>query len=1074
MSFNDARAAAALPSGNAEVIQANSALRVDMKLEGAKFSAPTATGASTETFNFYDNGNAISGVKAFEKVTYSNVYPNTDFVVYFAANGKLEYDFVVRPGANISAIKLSYAGAKSIVRNANGTLTVTTKMGTFTEAAPVSFENGKEIASSFIIKGKTVAFSVPNHNANATLRIDPSIIWSTYLGGTVYDWIYATKTDAMGNVYVSGHSNSPNFPSTPGAYQENITGDYDAFIAKYNSAGQRLWTTFIGGSDRDFIYGLALDANNIYFGGTSYSNDFPTLNAAQPNFASTFSSRGDGIVGKFSNAGTLLWSTYFGGTRNDLFYDVEVSSTGKVWFVGHVGSANLPTTANAFSQVRVSTATVGTDACIVRYSNTGVLEYCSYFGGTDDEYVYGTSIDANDNLVFVGASASTDFPSNNGVQTTKSTGRDGTVTVISTGATPAIVFSTYYGGNADDNMHNVAVDGFGNIIVVGRTASTNFPTAGTPAQATFGGVLDGTVTKLSPTGSVLYATYLGGSGEDYAYEIDARGGSWVIAGVTVSADFPILNAIQSTFGGLRDGFFAEFLSSGALTQSSYFGGSVEDGANGVAYDKGNGDFYVSLTCRSNVGTLNGDQTTKGDNNNFADGVLLKIAACTAFTPNITANGPTTFVNGGSVMLTADAGYANYAWSTGATTQMINVTTSGNYFVTVTDAFGCSATSAGVSVNANGIANTTQLRANDCGRMNVGLLNEVVGADPLMGATAYTFEISDINLNVLSTATYNGPYLRTLGLSYGMTYNVRVSATIGGVTYPYGPYCMIATIPDPSLSIPTTQLRTSDCNVYNNGIVGDYVIANKVDGADAYEFELTLVGPNTVQTVSSNTAGFNLSSVAGIAYGQTYNVRVRVVIDGFTGAYGTICQIGTLANNVLGGTSQLRNSQCNGTFGLADTLRATSVMNADAYQFDIATDMAMTNFVFSSTEPRTRLPLTGTGLGSGTYYVGVRAGLDNNFASYGTICMITYNNARLVGTSATTLAVYPNPSAEAFNMVLPTASVINLMDAQGRMVRSYGNVAAGNFTFGNDLAAGLYTLQISSEGTTSTVRVGKTR
>jgi hypothetical protein len=624
-------------------------------------------------------------------------------------------------------------------------------------------------------------------------------------------------------------------------------------------------------------------------------------------------------------------------------------------------------------------------------------------------------------------------------------------------------------------MQNAAVDGFGNILVAGRTASTDFATANSPVQATLGGGTDATVTKFSPAGVVLYSTYLGGSSDDYAYDVDASFNSrFVIVGTTESNDFPMQNALQSTFSGMSDGFYAEFLSDNSIFQSTYYGGTLEDAGNGVAFDASNGDIYVGLTSRSNLGTLSGDQTTKGDNSNFTDGVLVKVAGCSATTPIVTPSGPTTFAPGGSVTLTANAGYASYAWSTGAITQAITVTTSGNYFVTVTDVFGCSATSVGVAVNANGIANTTQLRANDCGRTNVGVLNGVLGADPVAGATAYTFEASDVNFNVLGTETNSGPFLSTSDAAYGTTYYIRVAATVGGVTFPYGAYCMIVTIPNPSLSIPTTQLRTNDCNTYNNGIVGDYVIANKVDGANTYEFELTEVGPNTVQTISSNTAGFNLSSIAGIGYGKTYNVRVRVVIDGFTGAYGTICQIGTLANNVLGGTSQLRNSQCNGTFGLADTLRATGVTNADAYQFDIATDMAMTNVVYTSTQPRTRLPLAGTGLGSGTYYVGVRAGLDNNFANYGSICQITYNNARLVGSAATTLAVYPNPSAEAFNMVLPSASVINLVDAQGRVVRSYGNVAAGNFTFGNDLAAGLYTLQISSEGTVSTVRVSKTR
>ena len=385
------------------------------------------------------------------------------------------------------------------------------------------------------------------------------LVYASYLAGEGQDIPMAIAVDATGNAYVTGKTQSDDFPVTNGAYEVNECGSC-AFLTKITPDGSTIvYSTYLGRTLTE-ARGIAVDAgNNAYLMGNTSSSSFPTTaGAVQPNRAGSF----DAFVTKFNNTGTaLIYSTYLGGSQSELLSsltgDIAVDQQGNAYITGQTASADFPTV-NAL-QPQFGSDQTQDDAFVAKLSADGTaLLYSTYLGGSEDDSGQGIDIDADGNAYVVGRTTSSDFPVSNALQPVFAGGGpfgDAFVTKISVDGA-SLVYSTFLGGsdNSDEGFA-VAVDAIHQAHIVGESLSSDFPTLspieGQPvsASAVF-------VSKLLSDGSgFVYSTRFGGAvarGMDIA--LDDAGNAY-IAGSTGADNFPVVNAIQPDAGDASENAF---------------------------------------------------------------------------------------------------------------------------------------------------------------------------------------------------------------------------------------------------------------------------------------------------------------------------------------------------------------------------------------------------------------------------------------------------------------------------------------------------------------------------------------
>jgi hypothetical protein len=587
---------------------------VRMMLDGARlpvrFEALEKAVSVSNYFTGRDPSKWKTNVPHYRKLRARGVYPGID-LVYYGDGGKLEYDFVVKAGADPGRIRLAYRGAESLATDAEGNLLITTALGTLVQRKPVVYQqiNGerRKVEASYSIRAGRIEFALADWDRRHELVIDPVLVYSTYLGGSGTDYGTAITVDASGAAYITGYTSSSNFPTTSGVlYPTTTRGDYDAFITKLNVGGSALvFSTYLGGAGADYGEGIALDANGaVYVTGNTASSDFPvTAGAFQMSFGG---GAYDAFVTKLSGAGNaLLYSTYLGGNAEDTAAGITVDSSGAAYVTGTTYSTNFPT-----SGAYQSTNAGSGDAFVTKLSATGsALVYSTFLGGSAEDNGLAIAIDASNAAYVAGRTISTNFPIVSAFQTVFGGGTsDAFVTKLNaTGG--AAEYSTYLGGSGFDYAYGIAVDSSLAAYVTGGTASTNFPTLGA-FQSVFGGTDDAFVTKLSSTGGALvYSTYLGGAGDDIGYHIavDTSGAAYV-TGRTASIPTTTC-AFQTSFGGTYDAFVSKLNPAGnALVYSTFLGGSGAEIGLGLAVDTA-GVYVTGYTASSNFPVSTGAYQT---------------------------------------------------------------------------------------------------------------------------------------------------------------------------------------------------------------------------------------------------------------------------------------------------------------------------------------------------------------------------------------------------------------------------------------------------------------------------------
>jgi hypothetical protein len=575
-----------------------------------------------------------TNIPTHAKVRYEEIYSGID-LIYYGNQRQLEYDFVVRSGADPTSIVLAFEGAQNIEVDPQGDLLLHLAGGTIRHRKPLMYQevdgDRREIAGSYMLMGaREVGFKVAAYDSSRPLVIDPVLYYSTYLGGVDSDTATGIAVDANGYAYVTGFALSTDFPTTTGVIRTISAGLKDVFVTKLDPAGAALvYSTYLGGADDDEGRGITLDAaGNAYVTGETSSTDFPTTSGA---FRVALTGPTDGFVAKLDPSGSALaYSTYLGGTGDDDGDAVVVDANGSAYVTGSTKSTDFPTTAGAL--MPTWPGGLNSAAFVTKLDPTGAtLVYSTYLGGKGDDQGRGIAIDASGNAYITGETDSTNFPTTAGAFQTARAGNtfDGFVTKLNPTGT-ALVYSTYLGGARADRAFGIALDALDNpnAYVAGRTSSSDFPATAGAFQTTSAGLTDVFVTKLNPTGSALvYSTYLGGSRDDRGRGIAVGASGYAyITGEVESADFPTTaGASQITLGSTRDAFVTKMDPTGStLVYSTYLGGatSTERGA-AITLDVAGSAYITGETLSTDFPTTAGafDTTFNGIEDTF----VVKIA-----------------------------------------------------------------------------------------------------------------------------------------------------------------------------------------------------------------------------------------------------------------------------------------------------------------------------------------------------------------------------------------------------------------------------------------------------------------
>jgi len=561
---------------------------VRQELVGAGHAEPVGTITAETAISYFvgpsDAGRV--GVPAYHQVAYPGVWSGIT-AAYQRVGFGLKSSFHLAPGADPAQIRLAYHGGHTRLAE-DGALEVETPLGLMRESAPVAWQEGragrKPVTVRWVLRdgpdgdAEEVGFQTGAYDPSRPLVIDPSLTYTTYVGGSGTDIGNSIAVDAGGSTYVTGRtlSSQATFPTgggfvgTPG-FDQTFNSNYDAFVVKLNPSRTGLvYATYLGGVNQDIGYGITVDATgNAYVTGSTQSSAISFLGGGflgVPGFDKTLNSGQDAFVVKLNPSGTgLVYATYLGGSSGEDGIGIAVDAGGSAYVTGYTTSTQTTfpdddPNGNDLMDVPGfdQTHNGNLDAFVVKLNPSGTaLVYATYVGGSSQDVVYSITVDAGGSAYITGQTQSTQatFPGGGGFlgvpgfdQTQNGGGADAFVVKLNAAGT-GLVYATFLGGASGEAGNGIAVDASGSAYVTGYTTSTQatFPDGDVNGNdlmdvpgfdQTHNGDVDAFVVKLNPSGTALvYATYVGGSDLDVGNAIAiTAGGNAYVTGYTRSSE----------------------------------------------------------------------------------------------------------------------------------------------------------------------------------------------------------------------------------------------------------------------------------------------------------------------------------------------------------------------------------------------------------------------------------------------------------------------------------------------------------------------------------------------------------
>jgi streptogramin lyase/uncharacterized protein YegL len=516
----------------------------------------------------------------WQGVRYRDIYPGVDLEM----DGSAWRLTAAGPGLATAPVRVRVEGGRA-ARWHDGQVVVATEAGELAIPpldAPVAYTaevlNPNGLATTFdVMPGRDWEPAQPAGGPGRAPDNPFGLVYSTFLGGSGGDTAGGIAIDTQGRATIAGFTDSGNFPTVPGSFDTSPNGLLDAFVARLNSAGSALeYATFLGGAGTDGCQTVAVDsAGRAYVAGWTESPSFPTTPDA---FDRSHNGDSDAFVLRLNSAGSSLeFSTFLGGTAWDKATAVAVDAGGRAYAGGYGYSDDFPTTPGAFDRSQNGNR----DGFVARLNSTGSgLEYGSYLGGTNGDWVHAIAVDPGNRLTAAGWTESSDFPTAPGAFDASHNGSADAYVVRLDAAGGALQAGTFLGGPGWDGAFGVAVDEAGRASVTGETGSSAFPTTPGAFDRSFNGGTDAFATRLNAAGSALdLATLFGGAGNDQGWGIDRDSyGQTLIGGRTASGNLPTTaDAVDPTFNGGQDAFLARFDATGsALQYGTYLGGSGDE------------------------------------------------------------------------------------------------------------------------------------------------------------------------------------------------------------------------------------------------------------------------------------------------------------------------------------------------------------------------------------------------------------------------------------------------------------------------------------------------------------------
>jgi hypothetical protein len=600
-----------------------------------------------------------TGIPTFRSARFTGIYPGVD-VVYYGTQRNLQYDFVVKPGGSVDTIRLAFEGAQSVSRSETGDLQVRAGEAELRFSRPVAYQEvggiRKPVSAEWSVaagaeKAPVALFMVGDYDRSRPLVIDPLLWYSTYLGGSLNDDCLDIDVDQTGCAYVTGATDSPDFPVTPGSFQTVFNGgNMDAFVTKLDPMGQAaIYSTYLGSAGDDIGFSICVDVHGqAHVAGFTDNPGFPVTPGC---FDPLFNGQRDAFASILDPVGiTLVYSTFIGGQGNDEAREIRL--TGRLnnfAITGGSDSGNYPVTGNAFD----TTWNGGIDVVYTEISPAGAgpqdLFYSTYIGSNADEL--GLCMDigsggaaAPGTACIGGWTSGQGFPlSKNPFQPFYAGNGDGFVVHLDPmQAGPAgLLYSSYIGGADPDEVRGIAWDPNTQMMsVTGMTKSPNFPVVLGGMQMVLGGGQDAFISTIRPVNGGLpdlfVSTFVGGQGDDYGNDIAMDNTEPWIVGTTMSGNFPVTaGAIQPFLNGPSDAFVMRALPLlNAPLYSTFWGGEAAEEGWGIRLDQDANAFICGSTQSQAFPVTPGcfDPTANGNNDGWVSKLGIGRATDTIVNP----------------------------------------------------------------------------------------------------------------------------------------------------------------------------------------------------------------------------------------------------------------------------------------------------------------------------------------------------------------------------------------------------------------------------------------------------------